>query len=200
MLFRSPGGQTPKTRIPLQGGQWPARIWQIFASSALADVPASLFPVPDQPPSSTSSTSTTTKPAPGPGLYSVVGRTVFSAVAELTQDGYRVDIVRKPSRRFSPNYVTEQSPPAGTAVRPGSTITITVATGPPRELQVPNVLGLLGDEAAAAITKAGFVADIVVAPEPPPGTIGSEGKAWKQAPFSGEIADEGTTITVSVNP
>lgn len=196
----APGGQARKTRIPLQGGEWPARIWQIFASGALADVPASLFPVPDQPPASTSSTSTTTKPPIGPGLYSVVGHTVISAFAELTQDGYRVIIVRKPSRRFSPDYVTEQSPAAGAAVRPGSTITITVATGPPRELQVPNVLGLLADQAAAEITRAGFVANVVVAPEPPPGTVGNGGKAWKQSPFSGEIADEATTITVWVNP
>ena len=196
----APSGVARTTRIPLQGGEWPARIWQIFASGALADVPASLFPVPDQPQASTTSTSTTTKPPIGPGLYSVVGRTVISAVAELTQDGYRVNVVRKPSRRFSPDYVTEQSPAAGAAVRLGSIVTITVASGPPRELQVPNVLGLLADQAAAEITRAGFVANVVVEAEPPPGTAGNGSKAWKQSPFSGEIADEGTTITVTVNP
>ncbi len=190
----------PRTRINVQGGEFPAKIWQIFASSALADVPASLFPVPDPPSASTSTTSTTTRPPIGPGLYSVVGRTVFSAVSELTQDGYRVEIVRKPSRRFSPGYVTEQSPAAGTGVRPGSTVTLTVATGPPREFTVPNVLGLLADQAAAEIERAGFVANVIVESEPPPGTAGNQGKAWKQSPISDDIADEATIISVWVNP
>lgn len=193
-------GETPHTRIPLQGGEWPARIWQLFASDALANVPASLFPVPDAPSSTSSSTSTTTRAPIGPGIYSVVGRDGFSAVIELTQDGYKVVTVEAPSRRWPPGYVTEQSPPAGTAVRPGATITLTIANGQPEVLAVPNVLGLLADEAAFQIRKAGFVANVVVQAEPPPGTVGNSGKAWKQSPISGDVADGGTTVSVWVNP
>lgn len=198
----APNGVTPHTRIPLQGGNWPARIWQLFASDALANVPASLFPVPDTPSSSSSSssTSTTTRAPIGPGIYSVVGRDGFSAVTELTQDGYKVVTVRAPSRRWPPGYVTAQSPPAGTAVRPGATITLTIASGQPQVLAVPNVLGLLADQAAFQIRNAGFVANVIVQAEPPPGTVGNQGKAWKQSPISGSLADEATTVTVWVNP
>ena len=192
----------PRTRITIIGGTFPARIWQIFASSALATTPASLFPVPD-PPSTSSSTSTTTnstRPPLGPGLVSVVGLHVIPAVQSLEQKGYRVEVVEAPSRRYSPGYVTAQDPPAGSAVRAGATITLTVANGRPRILTVPNVLGLLADQAAAQIRADDFVANIVVESEPPPGTVGGEGKAWKQSPISGTTADEGTTITVWVNP
>lgn len=189
----------PRTRVQGQGGEWPAKIWQIFASGALANVPASLFDVPDAPTSSTSSTTTTSRPPIGPGLYSVVGRDAISAVTELTQDGYHVDLVRAPSRRYPPGYVTDQSPAAGTAVRPGATITLTVATGPPREITVPRVLGLLADQAAAEIRAAGFTANVIVEAEPSPGTEG-QGLVWKQTPISETTADEGTTVTVWVNP
>ena len=86
------------------------------------------------------------------------------------------------------------------SVRPGATITLTVANGRPKVLTVPNVLGLLADQAAAKVRAAGFVANIVVDGEPPPGTVDNQGKAWKQSPISGSTADEGTTITVWVNP
>ncbi len=196
----APGGQTPKTRIPLQGGEWPARIWQVFASSTLADTPASLFPVPDPVSSTSSSTTTTTRPPLRPGIYSVVGLDVFRAVQSLTQDGYRVVIVRAPSRRYPPNYVTAQDPAEGASVRAGGTITLTVADGRPQVGAIPNVLGLLADQAAAAIRAAGFAPNVIVSPEPPPGTAGNGGKAWKQSPISGSDADDGSTVTVWVNP
>ena len=161
---------------------------------------ASLFPVPDPVTPNSSSTSTTTRPPPRPGIYSVIGLDVFTAVQSLTQDGYRVVLVRAPSRRYPPNYVTAQDPAAGASVRSGATITLTVANGRPRVLIVPNVLGLLADQAAAKAREAGFIANVVVAAEPPPGTVGNAGKAWKQSPISGSNADEGSTITVWVNP
>jgi beta-lactam-binding protein with PASTA domain len=130
----------------------------------------------------------------------VVGLDVFTAVRSLSQDGYRVVLVRAPSRRYPPNYVVAQDPPEGASVRPGARITLTVANGRPKVLTVPNVLGLLADQAAATARGAGFVANVVVAAEPPPGTVGNEGKAWKQSPISGSGADEGSTMTVWVNP
>ncbi len=190
----------PRTRIQVIGGTFPARIWQIFASSALANVPNGNFPEPDTATSSTSSTSTTTKVPIGPGLVNVVGISAIDAIQSLSQKGYRVEIVNAPSRRYPPGYVIAQDPAAGAPVRPGATITLTVATGRPRVLTVPNVLGLLADQAAAAIRSGGFVANVIVQSEPPPTSIESSGKAWKQSPISGSAADEGSTINVWVNP
>ncbi len=193
--------EPPRTRVRAQGGDWPARIWQIFASSALENVPASLFKVPEAPTSSTSTTTSTTGPAPiGPGIYSVVGLDAITATKSLNDDGYKVVIVRAPSRRFSPNYVTAQSPPEGTAVRPGATITLTVASGRPRVVTVPNALGLLSDQVAFVIRQAGLEPRIVVESQPPPISFESAGKAWKQSPFSGQSIDEGSAVTVWVNP
>lgn len=191
----------PRTRVRAQGGDWPARIWQIFASSALENVPASLFKVPEAAPPPSSTTTTTRGAAPiGPGIYSVVGLDAITATKALTDDGYKVTLVRAPSRRFSPNYVTAQSPVEGTPVRPGATITLTVASGRPNVVAVPNVLGLLADQAAFVIRQAGLEPQIVVETQPPPVSFESAGKAWKQSPFSGQPVDEGTTVTVWVNP
>jgi penicillin-binding protein 1A len=191
----------PRTRITVLGGTFPARIWQIFASSALATVPASTFPVPD--PSTTTTTaprSTPTTRALVPGIYSVVGKHVIPAVQELTQDGYQVRTVRAPSRRYPPNYVTAQDPPAGSPLRPGGTITLTVASGPPRAVTVPGVLGMPADQAIATIRAAGLVPDLVVEVQPDPVPPDSQGRIWKQNPASGIARDEGTTVRIWGNP
>ncbi len=39
--------EPPRTRIPVQGGAWPAEIFARFGLRALVDVPASGFPIPD---------------------------------------------------------------------------------------------------------------------------------------------------------
>jgi penicillin-binding protein 1A len=191
----------PRTRIKVIGGTFPAQIWQIFASSALASVPASTFPAPVGSTTTTTphSTSTTTR-ALIPGIYSVVGRQALLAVQELVQDGYQVKIVHAPSRRYPPNYVTAQDPPAGSPVRPGATVTLTVADGPPRVVSVPSVLGLPAEQALAAIRGAGLVPSLSVEVQPDPVPPNSQGLIWKQNPASGTAVDEGSTVRIWGNP
>jgi penicillin-binding protein 1A len=194
--------QPPLTRITVLGGTFPARVWQLFASSALSAVPASLFPAPQGPVTTTTTrgrTSTTTRPLV-PGIYSVVGKSVLVAVQELNEDGYEVELVRRPSRRYPPNYVTAQDPPAGSAVRPGATITLTVANGRPRVVSVPSVLGLPADRAVAVVREAGLVAQLTVEVQPDPVPPGSQGLVWKQSPASATTADEGSTVRIYANP
>ncbi len=109
-------------------------------------------------------------------------------------------VVRAPSRRYPPNYVTAQDPPAGSAVRAGGTITLTVANGRPQVVAVPNVLGLAADQAVAAIRAAGLVPNLVVAQQPAPVPADSQGTVWKQSPVSGTGIDEGSTVTIDANP
>ena len=190
----------PRTRRDGQGGIWPAQIWQVFASSALASVPSAEFPEPGPlEPASRPSATTPTRP-PVPGIVSVVGIDAITATRSLTEKGFRVVSVAQPSRKYPPGYVIAQDPVAGTPVRPGSTVTLTVANGRPRVLTVPNVLGQIADQAAATIRAAGFEANVVVEVQPAPVPPGSDGKAWQQSPVSGTQADEGTTVTVWVNP
>jgi len=190
----------PRTRRDGQGGIWPAQIWQVFASSALASVPSAEFPEPGPlEPASRPSATTTTRP-PVPGIVSVVGIDAITATRSLTEKGFRVVSVAQPSRKYPPGYVIAQDPVAGTPLRPGSTVTLTVANGRPRVLTVPNVLGQIADQAAATIRAAGFEANVVVEVQPAPVPPGSDGKAWQQSPVSGTQADEGTTVTVWVNP
>jgi len=190
----------PFTRITIIGGTYPAKIWQIFASSVLASTPASLFPAPTGSTTTTSSTSSTTTRPLLPGLISVVGENVITATQELTQRGFRVQIVSAPSRLYPPNYVTAQDPPAGTQTRPGATIVLTVANGRPRSITVPTLVGMSADAAAATLRGAGLVPDVKVEVEPEPVPPNSQGRVWKQSPISGTVLDEGSSVTLWANP
>jgi beta-lactam-binding protein with PASTA domain len=96
--------------------------------------------------------------------------------------------------------VTAQDQPAGTPVRPGSTVTITVANGRPKTLRVPSLVGLAADQAAAQVRALGLVPNVRPEVEPDPVPPDSQGKVWKQSPISGTVVDEGTTITLWANP
>ena len=96
--------------------------------------------------------------------------------------------------------VFAQDPASGRPTRPGTIVTMIVADGPPRSLPVPNVLGEYADQAATALRGAGFEVSVLVRPEPPPGSPDRAGKVWRQTPISGELADERSTVTLTVNP
>lgn len=192
--------KSPRTRITIIGGTYPAQIWQVFASSVLADVAPVNFAAPTGSTTTTSSTTSTTTRPSFPGVIDVVRTNVLTAIQELSQAGYKVNVVYKPSRVYPPNYVTAQDPPAGTPLRPGSTVTITVANGRPKTVNVPTLVGLPADQAAALVRSAGLVANVRVEVEPDPRPADSQGKVWKQSPISGSTVDEGSTITLWANP
>jgi penicillin-binding protein 1A len=186
----------PLTRITVTGGSWPAQIWQLFAGAALAEIPVSPFPGVESPTTPGSSAPAT----PNGRLLSVLGLSVAEATRTLRDAGYRARLRAEPSREYPAGVIMEQDPPAGAAVRPGATVTITVADGLPEVRPVPGVLARLADEAAAVLRNAGFAVSVVVRPEPPPGDPARAGRVWKQSPFSGAVVDEGSTVTITVNP
>jgi beta-lactam-binding protein with PASTA domain len=94
----------------------------------------------------------------------------------------------------------DQEPAAGAAARPGATVMLVVADGPPRTNSVPSVLGAYADEASATLRAAGFTVDVLVRAEPPPGNPARAGRVWKQSPISGAVVDEGAGVTITVNP
>jgi penicillin-binding protein 1A len=186
----------PLTRITVTGGSWPAQIWQLFAGAALAETPVNGFPTVE-------ATTATTSPAAAPGgprLLSVLGLSVAEATRALRNAGYRPRLQDRPSRQYPPGTILDQEPAAGTDARPGTAVTIIVASGPPETRTVPGVLGAYADEAAATLRAAGFSVSVLVRPEPPPGDPARAGRVWKQSPISGGEADEGSTVTITVNP
>jgi eukaryotic-like serine/threonine-protein kinase len=84
----------------------------------------------------------------------VVNESVQTAGAVLQNDGFSVATI--PVQNIAPNgLVIRQSPQAGVKVTQGSTVTLTISTGPGSR-NVPSVTGLPLGKAKAAITSAGL--------------------------------------------
>jgi penicillin-binding protein 1A len=186
----------PTTRIKVQGGSWPAQIWQLYNSAALADVPVSAFHPPPAPDTGASTTST----IPTNPVLNVVGMPVAPAEAALSRAGFRVVRHDVPSADYPPGYVVGQDPLGGTQATGGAVVTIDVSNGPPRYVAVPDVLTLTEAQARSAIAQAGFVANVVRQSESPsPSAHERKGRVWKQAPSAGTNAAQGSTVTIWVN-
>jgi serine/threonine-protein kinase len=123
---------------------------------------------------------------------SVVGQTLESAVAELTQAGLDAQVVEVNSDK-DPGTVTAQNPESGTVVVEGTQIRINVSKGP-KPLTVPNVVNLPYDQAAAELQGKGFsVTRIDVDSQLAKGVVVS------QDPNGGTQASKGSTVTLSVS-
>lgn len=178
----------PTTRVTVTGGEWPARIWQLYQGAALADAPITEF-----------ATSGGTAPGPEP-VPPVVGMRGDEAATLLSDAGYTVVLEERPDSDYPPGTVLEQSPAARTPADPGSEIRLVLAGGDAAETTVPSVLGLRADEATFWIEGAGLIAVIDAQAEPPPGDPARIGRVWKQSPAAGESIDEGAEVHVTVNP
>jgi beta-lactam-binding protein with PASTA domain/predicted Ser/Thr protein kinase len=85
----------------------------------------------------------------------VVGLSQDEARQTLSGQGLTVSVVEEGSDAADPGTVLRQDPAAGTAVDPGTTVTIVVARAIPT-VAVPDLLGQSGAEAADALTAAGL--------------------------------------------
>ncbi|HEX9529924.1 MAG TPA: PBP1A family penicillin-binding protein [Acidimicrobiales bacterium] len=198
--------QPPATRILVTGGSWPAQIWQLYMSRALATVPVSQFPPPPAGPNGGQSPTTDAGQSGQPDqagivVDQVVGMPAQAAEDQLSRAGFRAVTVAVTSDQYPPGYVTSQSPPAGTHAAGGSTVTLRVATGPPARAEVPDVVGLTESAARQAIGATGLKVRVVHAAEPPSaGAAGRKGLVWKQDPPGDTATLATTTVTIDVNP
>ena len=90
-------------------------------------------------------------------------------------------------------FVIEQKPEEGTRVEKGSTVTITVSSGP-REVEVPRLAGLTYEEALDALNEVNL--------DPRRVDVFSQkpvGQVTAQDPAAGELVDEGTEVEVRVS-
>jgi beta-lactam-binding protein with PASTA domain/tRNA A-37 threonylcarbamoyl transferase component Bud32 len=123
----------------------------------------------------------------------VVGESVEQASSELQGQGFRVDHRERDSDEPA-GTVIDQDPDAGAQVRKGSTVTLTVSSGP-QTLGVPNVEGLDRDSAIAALEDAGFQVDVE---EREVATPDQENIVLEQNPPPETQAKPGSTVTIVV--
>ena len=162
----SPGN--PYSMGSVFGGSVAAPIWVEYMSRVMQGFPGLPFPEPPKPPE-------------GP-VPSVIGMKQKQARAVLSDAGFRVTVGIGDS--FAPKgEVFSQSPGAGTVTPLGTLVTITVSTGEPPGIAVPNVVGMRGYKARQVLSSLGLGVNteeiqtgnpnqvgFVVAQEPAPGT------------------------------
>ena len=95
---------------------------------------------------------------PSVGLKDFTGYTVDDAQKDLGIEKFRVKVVRK----FDPSpkdHVISQTPPSGSTVREGSTVTLVVSNGP-APIKMPTLVGLTLDKANALAASGGFAINV----------------------------------------
>ncbi len=181
----------PATPMKVTGGSWPAEIWNRAMSAALAQVPPREFPALE--------VAAPAAPAPPSSVAvpEVGGLPEAEAKTRLEAAGLAMTAEPRASRDRPAGAVVEQNPGAGALAAPGSTVTVTVSTGPPRTVSVPGVLGRSVDEVVRLLQEAGLTTEVVVA-EPEAGQGTRPGRVWKQEPGAGTTLDEGQQVRVFV--
>jgi serine/threonine-protein kinase len=132
----------------------------------------------------------------GPGTVAVPdvqNLTRASAQARLERAGLRVRVRREESATTEPGRVIRATPPDGTPVDVGSTVTLVVSRGP-QQVTVPDVVGQDLENARGELEGAGLAVtvDREEAAGAEPGTV------LRQTPGTGTAVDAGATVTVTV--
>jgi serine/threonine-protein kinase len=117
-----------------------------------------------------------------------------SARAELEGEGFAVSVERAPSTDTPEGLVFAQSPDPGQTARRGSTVTITVSSGPP-DVSVPNVVGEQREQAENELGDAGFQVEVVEQETDDP-TLNNV--VVEQDPEGGSQAPRGSEVTIFV--
>jgi serine/threonine-protein kinase len=125
----------------------------------------------------------------------VSGDSKSGAEAALTAVGLAVGTVgEQVSTSEAAGNVLSQSPTAGTSLRTGSKVNLTIAKTS-NEVAVPKVVGQSETQAAAALGGAGFSPSVVTTPTSEQSKVGV---VFKQSPAGGQVARKGSTVTLTV--
>jgi beta-lactam-binding protein with PASTA domain/tRNA A-37 threonylcarbamoyl transferase component Bud32 len=123
----------------------------------------------------------------------VVGLERELAVERIEGAELEAEVEERPSTDVAEGIVIEQSPPGGSRISRGDTVTIVVSTGP-RIVVVPRVVGLEFGEATQVLEAAGLTwRRTNVFSERPPGVVNS------QNPRPNTEVEEGTEILLRVS-
>jgi beta-lactam-binding protein with PASTA domain/tRNA A-37 threonylcarbamoyl transferase component Bud32 len=124
----------------------------------------------------------------------VLDQTEASARAELQAAGFDVESVEAASDTTPEGLVSAQSPDPNTETKKGSTVTITVSTGP-STTAVPNVVGEQKEEAEHDLEEAGFKVKVEEVPVTDPT---QQNVVQDQDPKGDSQAKPGSTVTIFV--
>ena len=124
----------------------------------------------------------------------VVGEDPATAGQQLGALGLKVTTLNESSSTITQGNVTRTSPPAGTPVTVGSTVTVYVSTGPPT-VAVPDVRHDTQAQAQTAISGAGLVANVIMQPV---SNANQNGVVLSQSPAAGTQVQSGSTVNVVV--
>jgi serine/threonine-protein kinase len=127
------------------------------------------------------------------GVPNVVGLERDLAIQQIEDAELEASVQEQPSTEVQQGIVIEQSPPAGSRIAKGDTVTIVVSTGP-REVEVPALAGRTYEEAVDILEELGLEPERVdVFSQRPPGIVAS------LDPRAGTLVDEGSVVTVRVS-
>src|SRR5665647_965396 len=169
----------------ITGGTFPLRVWTAFMTPAHQGREVIDFP----PPADVGEPNT----PPMVAVPNVVGMTEADAVAAL-QAVLLVPATSQASDPTVPVGSVIAQDPAGGEVEQGSTVNISVSTGP-GETAVPDVVGQKEGPATSQLEGAGFTVTVEQATDP---TVPS-GDVISQSPGAGSMAPPGSGVTIVVS-
>jgi serine/threonine-protein kinase len=123
----------------------------------------------------------------------VVGADQANAEARLRQDGFETDTTPKTSQRPA-GEVIGQDPSGGSKADKGSTVELTVSSGP-AQVAVPQVTGLTLKSAQGRLTKAGLKSSVR---EENSDTV-DKGRVISASPPEGQKIDKGSSVALVVS-
>jgi eukaryotic-like serine/threonine-protein kinase len=124
----------------------------------------------------------------------VTGQQIASARTTVEQAKFQVSTVSVPNRR-PPGIVVSESPAAGTKADKGSTVTLSVSSGPGK-VSVPSVQGLSVAQATKVLRKAGLKVGNVV---PQASNRFAEGQVTSTNPGTAKSVPHGAGVTLFVS-
>jgi beta-lactam-binding protein with PASTA domain/predicted Ser/Thr protein kinase len=125
----------------------------------------------------------------------VVGEQLDTARTVLQNAGFQVSVVRESSSKPA-NTVFAQNPVGDTKADQGSTVQLTVSTGPPKPgpVSVPNLVGEPLAQAQQDVAKVGLKSRVLTQPSSQP-----SGTVFNQTPAAGSSVPSGSTVTLTVS-
>lgn len=125
----------------------------------------------------------------------VTGKDIDEARSTLSSRGVTVTVNYESSSSVAKNKVISQSVSAGTKVKKGDSVNLTVSSGAISTITVPDVVGQSQSSAVSALESAGLKASIV---ENYHSSV-AKGKVISQSPSAGTSQAKNTTITLYVS-
>ncbi|RVX46154.1 serine/threonine-protein kinase [Nonomuraea polychroma] len=126
-------------------------------------------------------------------IPSLVSQEQKYAESQLTNLGFKVEVVKEPSSEIDKDTVIKTDPAEGTKAPKGSTVKLYVSTGP-KKVKVPDgLIGMTQAEATKVLEDAGLQATVKTRVSSKP-----QGTVVATSPKSGEQIQEGGTVTLWV--